>query len=102
MNELDKFTDEELKSELKKRREKRQEEEIPSTLASFDLQNLKENCFEYLLMIVKIADRQYDHSWIETGEGFVFKSAMETFYGTSIWNWIKEKVDKDYDWSDIG
>lgn len=87
MNNLSKFTKEELNKELKRR----EEEEIPILLENPDFTNLKVLTERYLFnlynydFVAHLVNRDYDES--------IYECIMRTLYGPNIFNWINKKLN---------
>lgn len=84
---LEEYTDEELRRELRERKEKSIKEGLPLKLENFDFSPLADECEEYLLYIATY------RSDSDQRENNIYELAMETIYGEKVWDWIKEIWD---------
>jgi hypothetical protein len=77
---LNRFTDEELEEELKRRKS------LPKILSSenINLARLRKQANEYIVSI------EEDGKPPKDAERYIFEEVMKTFYGSEIFKWINE------------
>lgn len=79
------FTDEQLKDELKKRKEEKRKSGKPELLKEFDTALLLELCEGYI-------DSLYNDGWVdEDMEDYIFEAAMTAAFGAGVWAWIRKQ-----------
>lgn len=85
MQTIDLYSDEELRAELERRKNK----ELPKPLYVYNPDLVEKRCREYVYRMEKFGGfGDYDDE-----ERYIFEAAMEMVYGDKIWDW----VDKHYE-----
>jgi hypothetical protein len=79
---VDNLSDQELRTELKRRQQEAQLNRIPKPLAEPDWTDLKKVCEEYIAALAKdyYPDEDFGH--------YIYEAALEAIYGPDVWGFI--------------
>lgn len=83
--DIEKFTDDEIRAEIERRKISATKPLSFSTLADMDLDRLRKLCESYI-------DSLAGGEQFKDPESTIFEQVISMFYGASVWDWINDRL----------